>query len=877
MKKILVRIAAVFGIVILVFWLSLVFVTLFMGSKIKSLAVAELNKQLATEVKVNGPITFSLFSNFPSAAITFNDVVIKETLPEKNDFLSCEKISLLFNIRNLFRKNYVIEKVTAQNGTINVRIDSLGNNNYDIFRKSNNASSDFSVKISQAALQNFLVNYLNEKNQQHYSFQTGDAKLKGDFSASKFSLDIDADAFANFLKSGNMDFLPQRNLKVKGTIDCDLDKQLYSFRNAAVTVNENDFSVNGTVTVLAEGNLLHLKITSDQLRLEQFISLLPKEYSNKLSDFTSTGDFNFSCDIDGVQSASSNPKVTASYQLDDATVSNHHVKQALQHVTLEGNFSNGDKHGFSSSEISITKFKASVEGNPLSGTLLLRDFNHPSLDVMLDGSIQLAQVYPLFEDSSIKSIEGVVVLHQCFYSGDIAQLTSSNIGKLNAGGKFELRNVKITTSQATYDKVTGAFEIKNNDIAFSNCSFISGESDLRFEGTVSNLFPFLLSSMNDAASKQKVGLNVELTSHQLKWENLVGHSSPSLSSSDNYSIPEIFYRLAGSVSGTIDQFSYERFSASDCHGKFLFLPDKIYFNDLGLKAEKGSITANGSLDISNMKHSKLQMTSQLDHLDITQLFSEFNNFSQTTLTDKNLKGVITASVSLQSTWDDNVLNKDKLHALADVSVENGELNNFDPMRALATFMRMNELRNIRFSKMQNQVEIKNRRVYIPSMQIYSSALNLQLSGSHGFDNMIDYKVQLNLLRLLTDKFRKHTFDEQATDQTTEGFLNLYLTMTGPASDPAIKYDKQAVKKKIATDLAQEKSNLKDVLKKEFNQQETSQQQAKDWKPQEGIQYFEFADSSDVDAESEGSQSATIQDQKKAMTDFKDIFKKQPKK
>ena len=54
MKKILIRVAAVFGILILVFFLALLSITLFWGSKIKTFAVAELNKQLATEVKVNG-------------------------------------------------------------------------------------------------------------------------------------------------------------------------------------------------------------------------------------------------------------------------------------------------------------------------------------------------------------------------------------------------------------------------------------------------------------------------------------------------------------------------------------------------------------------------------------------------------------------------------------------------------------------------------------------------------------------------------------------------------------------------------------------------------------------------------------------------------
>jgi hypothetical protein len=325
--------------------------------------------------------------------------------------------------------------------------------------------------------------------------------------------------------------------------------------------------------------------------------------------------------------------------------------------------------------------------------------------------------------------------------------------------------------------------------------------------------------------------------------------------------------------GHIDQFRYDKFAASAVHGNILFLGNTIYFNDFGLNAAQGTVAVNGKLDISNMKHNKLDLTAKLQKMDITQLFYEFNNFGQNSLTDKNIKGEITTELALQATWDEQVFNKSKLYAVADVSIDNGELNNFEPMMALAKFVKISELKNIRFSKLQNQVEIKNQKIYIPQMKILTNALNLQLQGSHSFENIIDYKIQLNLLKLLTSKFEKSTDDLAEADKTTEGFLNLYLTMTGPAANPIIKYDKSAVKEKIALDLKKEKNELKKVLEQEFYEQEKDQQQIKDWKAPKEIEYMEFEEDTlpSSDEETDGP-SITKENQQKELDNFKNIFK-----
>jgi hypothetical protein len=464
--------------------------------------------------------------------------------------------------------------------------------------------------------------------------------------------------------------------------------------------------------------------------------------------------------------------------------------------------------------------------------------------MQLNGNVSLEKIQPLFPSNYITALNGTVALQRFFFRGNVDGITRSvNLNKIEAGGSFTLQDVSVTTKTTAYNQINGSFDINNNQISINRFNFKARESDLDVDGTINNFIPYLIASMNDSVkNQQKIGLNVKLTSQHLNWSDLVGtkttDETKSLSSKD-YPIPTLFYAMTGSLTGNIEKFSYDRFNASSLHGTILFLGNYIYFNDMGMNAENGNVTANGKLDITNVNRNLLDLTAKLDGLNISQLFYEFNNFDQTALTDKNLKGTVTSEVVLQAAWDERKFNKSKLYAIANMSVENGELNDFEPMMALGKFVKISELRNIRFSKLQNQIEIKNEKVFIPSMQIFTNALNVQLSGTHAFNNTIDYKVQLNLLKLLTSKFEKSSVVTNATEKSTEGFLNLYLTMTGAASDPLIQYDKGAVKEKITSDLKNEKKEFKDVLKKEFDKQEQDKGEIKDWQPPAEIEYMEF--------------------------------------
>jgi uncharacterized protein involved in outer membrane biogenesis len=872
------------GIVILLLITTGLVIPLVFGDRIKELAVRELNKKLATEVTVDGDINISVFQHFPYASIAFHQVQVKESLPEKSNLLSCNQVSLLFNLWDLIGSDYTIKKIVVEDGSFNVRKNSEGKNNYDIFKSDETGSGkEFSLAIKEAAFSNMLIEYTDERSHHHYVFNSPSTLLTGSFSSNAYLLSVNSDLTCQQFIIDNIDYFPNRKMSMNGDLQVIKDKNSYSFKNGQLVVEGNVFSVSGNIVTLENGNQLDLQVSGKDMRIEEIAALLPGEYKNYLSHYKSNGDIHFNAAISGMASATSTPHIEMQFTIKDGSLLQDKMKTAFENLNLSGVFTNGSANNRSTSVIELKNFSTSFDGNKVSGTLTVRNFNAPFLDLKINGEVVLGKIAPLLPHTVITGIDGRLDFRQFYFKGNLEDIRhGSKLNKMEAGGSFTLENVAITTLQTSYDHLNGSFDVNNNQVTINQLVFKANQSDLSFDGNVNNFIPYLVAALNDSSrNNQKIGLNLRLTSSVLKWEDLVGRqmSSTKRAADDSYSIPSLFYQVAGSVSGNIGKFSYGNFNCSAFHGNILFLGNKIYFNDFGMNAEKGQVTANGQLDITNVSRNRLDFTAKLDRLDISQLFFEFNDFGQTTLTHKNLKGTVTADVAVQSTWVERKLDKSKLYAVSDVVIDNGELNDFEPLMALAKFVRVTELKNIRFSRMQNQVEIKNEKIYIPTMQIYSNALNVQLSGTHSFENIIDYNVQLNLLRLLTSRFAKTSFEPEAVDHSTEGFLNLYLLMTGPASNPDIKYDKQAVKQKISADLKNEKNELKDVLKKEFDQQEQNKQDIKEWKAPGDIEYMEFEEDSLSAKANDGEKeiSQTKQNQKKEFDDFKNIFKPKPPK
>ncbi len=192
------------------------------------------------------------------------------------------------------------------------------------------------------------------------------------------------------------------------------------------------------------------------------------------------------------------------------------------------------------------------------------------------------------------------------------------------------------------------------------------------------------------------------------------------------------------------------------------------------------------------------------------------NFDQQTLTDKNLKGNLSARVNFSSDWTTSLdIKPATAKAQCDIAIQNGELNNFTPILALSKYLKVADLNNIRFSTLKNEINISNRKIYIPAMEIKSTALNLTASGTHDFDNMVDYKLNMLMSDVLSKKVKERNTEFGVIEEDLAGRSKLFLTMKGPVDNPKFSYDRKGVGEKIKQDLHADKQNVKGMLKEEF--------------------------------------------------------------
>jgi hypothetical protein len=195
----------------------------------------------------------------------------------------------------------------------------------------------------------------------------------------------------------------------------------------------------------------------------------------------------------------------------------------------------------------------------------------------------------------------------------------------------------------------------------------------------------------------------------------------------------------------------------------------------------------------------------------------FDNFGQNFITHKNLKGEFTGQVEMAFNWNkQGEIDTKSLVANIDGSILKGELNDFEPMQNLSRFIQAKELEHIIFSELKNKVFIENRKISFPEMQIVSNVSDIAFSGTHSFDNEMDYKLCVPLKNLKKPKVDKDAAFGAIEEDNKRG-STLFLTIKGTADNYKIAYDTKRTKAKIQEDLKKEKQEFKNLFKKKEEQ------------------------------------------------------------
>ena len=809
----------------IIIFLFILFVTLAGGGavvafyyqdEVKEYVVGELNKQLNTQLIIDGKdIDFTVLKSFPYASLDFENVKALEVTQykRKDTLFKARKISFQFNLVDVLRKKYHAKKIKVDDVVLNIQIDRKGNDNYHFWKSSTDTSvTAFSFALEKIVLTNVQLYYKNDKARHNMDVLVKKSTLSGKFSNSTYSMETASDLFIGHFETEGSSYIRNKNIHAELAFNVDNTLPSYKIKDGKIKIENLLFEVVGSVINAGKEPIVNFGIRGKDMDIKSVLALIPNQYKSKINEYESTGEFYFDARIRGSLSGGKIPEITAAFGIKNAEITQVKDNIVLHNVNLKGRYSNGNKGDQEGSLLELIPFSAAIDQGTVSGELSFYNLNNPSVLAKIKADISLEKLHAFVKIDTIETISGQLIIDASF-KGEGKAFNTVDYQNVMASGVLTIAgmNVKLKNNALIFANINGDFTFDNKDLTVNILTGSVSSSDFELKGVFKNSIGFVLKENQD------ISIEATLNSKKIDLNELLA-DKPQASSKSNYKL-KFSEHINLTLNSAIQHLVFRKFEAFNLKGVVKLKDKKMTVEPLTLSTMSGNVTISGLIDGNDSTKLLITCFSEINKINVTKMFAAFENFGQTSVTDKNIKGVTSAKIQFAAVYSPELdIDMNKLYAGIDMAIENGELNNVETMKSLSRFIDLKELENIRFATLKNQFEIKNNLLTIPKMEIKSSAINFTTSGTHTFNNEIDYKIKLSLNDLLAKKAKKaknenDEFGEIADDGL--GRTDIFLSMKGTVDNPKIKYDSKSAIQSVKQDLKVEKQTLKKILKEEF--------------------------------------------------------------
>lgn len=774
--------------------------------EVKEVIIKELNKNLISEVKIDPKnIDLTLIKSFPDCALEFKDVLILEALEKKNrdTLIYASDILLMFNLKDLWNKNYTINKITINKAKCYLQINKKGRPNY-IFWKSVAKSDGDLVKFSldKIALNEIELRYKNHKQKFKTAIYFHNSEFSGNFGDEQFALTTKGKADLEYLTVNKSNLL--KNKKLKYDLEFEISKSLYTITRAEVALNEMYFLAEGNCKYSDSLEKADITFSGKNLDIASVLSLLPEKDAERINDYESTGDFYSKGSL--IYKSGEAPVINAEFGIKNAGVTYKPKNTRLNNLNIVGKLVSNQTESF----LNLESVSAELGSNTIKGFCTITNLSDPYLNIDAAVNTKLDELNAFWPIDTLEYISGSIDLRATL-KGKVSDMKQSAFSQnIIAQGTADLKEIKakLRGKNNEINIPQGSFEMAKRNVKVSGFKILIGKSDFELNGEL----PGFINYLTDASLPLVIDANVKSSNVVLEDVLYGGQTS---SAGKQINIPaNLSFRLLADIGN----LSFSKFEAKSIKGDIVITGQKLIVNDLLLNTMDGKAQLSAVADASGEKIA-IKAVADLNEINISKLFYQCSGFGQNTLNEKHLNGFATTTINFSGNWSKElVADLESVTSNGNITIEQGRLVDFKPLLSLSKYVEVNELKDIRFQALQSSFDIKNQIISIPKTTIKNSAMNIELWGKHTFRNEIDYHIKLLMSELIANKKRANKqLDEEMVleENDPENRRCVFILMTGTVENPIIKYDKKGLKQKIREDLKVEKQTLKQILKEEF--------------------------------------------------------------
>jgi hypothetical protein len=437
----------------------------------------------------------SPFANFPYISIDLDHVTVYEDKTKSTEpLLDVTDLYLGFDIWTLFKgtldirslkiSNGYIKLIQHKDGTMNI-LEALSSE-----QEIENVKEEFHLDLKSIQLSNIHFIKHNEANDVMLDVFINTANSKFKTTENHMMVSLKSQFELSVILRGDTSFIKNKHFDITTQLDFIEDQQLLVIQPSEVKLEKALFRMDGSVDLDDDMNM-DIRFHGEKPNFDLFLAFAPEELTPALQRYNNGGKIYFEASVTGKSINGNNPLVVANFGCEEAFFRNKNSSKRLDDLYFKGYFTTGDQRNASTMEFSLSEVTARPEAGIFSGSLMVRNFESPEIEMKLKSEFELDFLADFLSITDIRDLTGSVALTLNFH--DIVDLSNpeKSIEKLNESYYTELdvknlgftlpsfhlpfRNIDIKASMDGHEATIDHFRLKVGD---SDISITAEISDL---------------------------------------------------------------------------------------------------------------------------------------------------------------------------------------------------------------------------------------------------------------------------------------------------------------------------------------------------------------------------------------------------------------
>jgi hypothetical protein len=822
MKKIL----KIFGIFVLILVIGLIAAPFLFKGTIEKLIKKTINNNVNAQVEWRD-LDLTLFSSFPDATVVIKDFSVVNNDPFKGDTLaSGERLELQMGIKQLLKKEneqIKVDELNLEKAYINIKVDSLGNANYDIAKEqpqttetpTDTTSSGFTFDLSHYEIKDSRINYLDESTKTFFKLKDVNHEGNGDLSVSKSTLETQTNALVSLDLDG-VNYLEDHTITLDANFELDLDKQKYTFLENEAKINELPLTFNGFVQVNEDNNDIDITFKTPSSDFKNFLAIIPKAYSKSLDGVDTTGDFIVDGKIKGIVDDTHIPTLDIKIRSSNASFKYAELPKRVNNITINADIKN-ETGIVEDTYINIGNLTFKIDQDVFATNGSFRNLTENMLvNLSLKGSLDLANIEKVYPLNLEQDLNGRFTT-DLTTNFDMNSVEREQYQNIKSNGTASLKNFSYKSPDIPNElKVANAdVSFKPGNISLNSFAATSGQTDISATGSIQNLIPFLM-------SKQDLKGNFNVNSNTFKVSDFMvaeDNTAATKTTSENtvttpnnneaIKIPDF---LAATMNFNVKKVIYDDIELSNATGTIAIEDEKASLTNVKSSLFGGNISLNGNVNTKGSTPT-FAMDLDLNSIDIDQSFKGLDLLQGLAPIAKALQGALNTNIKLNGNLNGDLtpqLQTIAGNAFAKVLTAKVNAEQSPLLARLSENVAFLNLDNLNLNNLETYLTFDNGNIQVKPFDFNIKGIKVTAGGTHGLDQNMNYNVTLDVPAKYMGSEVSGLLSKLSAQERETMTVALPIGLTGTFNSPKVNLNTQAAVNSLTQRIIdKQKDDLKD--------------------------------------------------------------------